>query len=289
MSLLRRILGILVMLAGILGLLLSLAGLALVWIAKPNVTAAANTTLETLTHSIGTSKDVMQTTTEALGATVDSVDALSAMLATTAETVEESQPVLTNVSTILSDTLPSTLEAATDSLRTAQDAAEVLEGTIQSLETFRFLLSDAPLVGDLIGPAGEPYSPEKPLAESLGELATSLEKLPDTFVEMATGIGATDDNLASVKDNLVTMSTSVQRISTSLSEYQDMAAQSQSSLDDVTAILKNLQTNLPSILNGAALVLTLFFIWLLIAQVVILTQGLELFHGTATRMEGEAE
>ena len=89
MSVLRRILGVLVMIAGILGLLLSLAGLALVWIAKPNVTAAANTTIATLTDSVGTSKDVMQTITEALGATVDSVDALSAMLATTAATVGE--------------------------------------------------------------------------------------------------------------------------------------------------------------------------------------------------------
>ncbi len=78
MSVLRRILGVLVMIAGILGLLLSLAGLALVWIAKPNVTAAANTTIATLTDSVGTSKAVLQPPTEALGATVDSLDALSA-------------------------------------------------------------------------------------------------------------------------------------------------------------------------------------------------------------------
>ncbi len=289
MSFLRRILGILVMIAGILGLLLSLAGLVLVWVAKPAVTTAANTTIETLTRSVGSSKDVMQTTAKALGATVDSVDALSAMLGTTAQTVEESQPVLDNVSTVLSETLPSTLEAAVASLHTAQDAAEVLEGTIQSLETFRFLLSEAPLIGALVSVPEEPYSPEKPLAESLGELAASLEELPPAFVEMSSGLGATDDNLDSVKENLVTMSTSTRVIAVSLSEYQAMATQSQSSLDDVTGILSNLQASLPAILNGVALALTLFFVWLLIAQVVILTQGLELFHGTATRMEGKAE
>jgi hypothetical protein len=37
-----------------------------------------------------------------------------------------------------------------------------------------------------------------------------------------------------------------------------------------------------------ALVLSLFFLWLLAAQVVILSQGWELYQGTAGRMEGAA-
>jgi hypothetical protein len=38
-----------------------------------------------------------------------------------------------------------------------------------------------------------------------------------------------------------------------------------------------------------AIVLSLFFAWLLAAQVVILSQGWELYQGTAGRMEGGAE
>jgi hypothetical protein len=37
--------------------------------------------------------------------------------------------------------------------------------------------------------------------------------------------------------------------------------------------------------NGAILVLTLFLLWLLAIQVVVFTQGWELYHGTADRME----
>ena len=37
-----------------------------------------------------------------------------------------------------------------------------------------------------------------------------------------------------------------------------------------------------------ALVFTLFFLWLLAAQVVIFSQGWELYQGTAGRMEGGA-
>jgi uncharacterized protein YukE len=190
---------------------------------------------------------------------------------------------------MMATTLPSTLRAATDSLYTAQEAAQVLESTIKSLDAFRFLLSGVPLLGDLAAQPGESYNPEKPLADSLGELASNLEGIPDTFVEMSANLSATDDNLAAVQGNLVTMSDSVKLISSSLSEYQRMVAQSKSSMDNLRSILTTLQNNLATILNAAAIVLSLFLAWLLAAQVVMLSQGWELFQGTADRMEGEAE
>jgi hypothetical protein len=85
------------------------------------------------------------------------------------------------------------------------------------------------------------------------------------------------------------MSDSVGLISISLSEYQVMVLQSQSSLEKLGEILTNLQSNLTSILNGAAIVFSLFFLWLLAAQVVIISQGWELYQGTAGQMEDDAD
>ena len=285
MKFLRRILGVLVMLAGILGLVLSLVGLIGVWVAKPTVTVYANTTIDTLNESVKTSQNVMEISGKALGATVDSVNALSTMLGTTADTVDDTQPVLVQINTIISDTLPSTLKAATASLYSAQEAATVLEGTIKSLDAFRFLLSSTPLIGNLVNQTGAAYNPEVPLADSLGELAANLEDLPDTFVEMSVNLSTTDDNLGSIKGNLITMSESVGLISSSLSEYENMVIQSQSSMDNVTALLTNIRSNLDPIINGLVIVLSVFFLWLLAAQIVILSQGWELFQGTADRMK----
>jgi uncharacterized coiled-coil protein SlyX len=285
MKVIRRILGVLVMIAGILGLALSLAGLVGVWVAKPTVTTYANTTIDTLNKSVTTSQNVMEITGQALGATVDSLDALSTMISTTAATVDDTTPVLIDINTIMSDTLPSTLEAATTSLTTAQEAAAVLESTIKSLDSFRFLLSASPLLGNLVDQTGGSYNPEVPLADSLGELASSLEGLPDKFVNMSVSLNSADDNLVSIQESLITMSNSVGLISSSLSEYEKMIIQSQSSMDNLTSMLTNIQSNLATILNAVALVLTLFFLWLLAAQVVILSQGWELYQGTADRME----
>jgi len=289
MNVLRRILGLVVMLAGILGLVLSLAGLVMVWVVKPTVAAHAATTVDIVSESIVASQRAMEITGEALGGTIDSVDALSVMLSTTADTLEDTKPILDEVDGILGITLPSTVVAASDSLHAAQEAAQVLERTIQSLDSFRFLLSTAPLIGDLVGQSDDVYSPEKPLADSLGELASGLEDLPDTFTRIAEDLNTTDDNLVAVQQNLVTMAKSVARISSSLSQYEELVAESQSSMEELTSTLISLQDNLAAILNGAAIVLTLFFAWLLAAQVVILSQGWELYRGTADRLEGEAE
>ena len=62
MSVMRRILGVLVMIAGILGLVLSLAGLVMVWVAKPTVAVYANTTIDMLSESVITSQSVIEIT-----------------------------------------------------------------------------------------------------------------------------------------------------------------------------------------------------------------------------------
>lgn len=284
MGFLRRVLGISVMIAGILGLLLALAGLAGVWIIKPTITKAVDSTVTTLTSAIDTSTNAMGIAGDTLTAAVTSVEALSDMLANTAATVEDTQPVITQLNAVIGEVLPASIESASQSLQTAQQAAGVLDDTIKSLDTFRMLLSATPLLGSMVQ-TGETYNPEVPLADSLGDLADELLDLPDTFSEMAENIDKTDDNLVTIQDNLTTMSTSIGQIATSLSDYQAMVEQSQSSLTNVKNMLTGLQTNQGKIFNGAAIVFSLFFLWLLVAQIVIFSQGWELYQGTAGRME----
>ena len=146
------------------------------------------------------------------------------------------------------------------------------------------MLGSAPLVGDLVGSTDVSYNPEKPLANSLGELATNLESLPDTFIEMSASLSTTDEKLVTIQSNLITMSGSIELISASLGEYQTMILQSQSSVGNLTSILNNIENNLPAILNTVTIVLSLLFFWLFAAQVVILSQGWELYQGTADRL-----
>ena len=285
MSILRRFLGVFVMIAGVIGLLLSLAGLVGIWMVKPDITSSVETAMTILSITVETTNDPLAITYDALGATIDSVDGLSEMLVTTAATVEDTQPVLTEVNLLMAVTLPETLQAATDSLLTAEQAAKSLESAIVSFETFQAIIGATPILNSFVPAPQTTYNPEKPLADSLGELAVSIAEIPPSFEVMSTELDNADDNLASLKGSLETMSVSVSRISDSLEEYQTMISQSQASMDSINSLLSNVQNNLDRILTAVTVVLVLFFLWLLAAQVVIFSQGYELFRGTAGRME----
>jgi hypothetical protein len=102
---------------------------------------------------------------------------------------------------------------------------------------------------------------------------------------MSKDLAKADDNLDNVKTSLDDMSKNISRISKDLEQYRGMLADSRDSMDDLKTMLGDLQKNLPSILTMVSLALGLFFLWLLAAQAVIFSQGWELYHGTADRME----
>ena len=289
MKVMRRILGVLVMIAGILGLVLSVAGLAAIWVLKPTVIGYVDSTIKTLSASVSTSEKAMEITKQALGATVASVDGLSAMLATTAASVEDTKPVMGKVNTLMGENLPATFKSATDSLESAQQSAIVLDSAVKSLQSFQVAMGGVPLVSAFVEQPTQAYNPEKPLAESLGEVADELDKLPPMFTAMAADLDKADDNLDTIESGLSTMSGSVGMIAKSLGEYEAMITQSQSSMGNLVSVLTNIENNLTPMLNAGAIVLSLFFFWLLAAQVVIFSQGWELYQGTAGRMEGSPD
>lgn len=284
MNLIRRIFGIFVMLAGLVGLLLSLAGLAGLWMARPGVNASLQNSIRTLYASADNSQKTLAITNRALEASVKSVDALAEMLATTRQIVDDTQPVLGQVNTIMGTDLPASFEAAGQSLTAAQDAAASLESAIKSFEAFQQAMAGVPLVSGLLPQNPVTYDPEVPLSDSLGDLSASIEDMPASFENMSTGLDNADDNLELVKANLEVMSTNVTGISANLQEYQAMVDESSASMGDLKTMLGGWQANLPYYLDMTALILALFLLWLLAAQIVIFSQGWELFMGTTNRM-----
>jgi len=175
------------------------------------------------------------------------------------------------------------MKAAGDSLNAAQKAAQSLEGAIKSFESFRNLLAAVPFLG--VKQSTQAYAPEQPLADSLGDLSTSIEDMPDDFVKMSESMDKADGNLNLVQTNLVKMSENVAVISERLVEYQAVVDDSKASMDKLHGILTGTRDNLGTILAAATAVMVLFMLWLLVTQVVIFSQGWELFHGTAGRVD----
>ncbi len=289
MSKMRRPLGIFVMIAGIIGLLLSLSGMVGILIIRPGLQSAAKKTIDTIYTSIDSSQQVMNITGETLTATVFTVETLSSMLATTAQTMDDTRLILDQVNSVSGTTLPETLEAAIASIKSAEQSAASLDAAISSFETFRSIIVSAPILSSLVPKTTSTYDPEKQLAESLGELAASLEGMPDTFIEMSENIDHADDNLARIQDDLTSMSESVGAIADGLKEYDEMVSESESSLKELKTLVGSFRDNLTATLNGLTITFALFFLWLLAAQVVIFSQGWELYHNAMYNLPDNAE
>jgi methyl-accepting chemotaxis protein len=276
MKILRKILGVIVMIAGIIGLIFSLVGIFFVWNTKPAIETAMANGLTVINGSLNTSIEVIGVTKDALSATVSSVYALRDTVAAASQSVEETKPFIEGITNLLSTELPDTIAATQSSLESAQSSAKVLDSVLTSMDGVIRLItfSDKSL-----------YNPDTPLYESLGEVASSLNNLPQSFVQMGDSLGATQDNVDTIKTSLDTMAVSIESIAGSLDRYVAMTEQSKSSIANVQTWLKQIQNNLSNILIVAASVITVFLVWLAIAQIVILTQGWELFQGTAGRLE----
>lgn len=289
MKLLRKILGIIVMLAGILGLLLSLAGLGATWYYRPSMESAFNNILTTLSSSLDLSQEGLRVTEDALTAAVGSIDALQQTVKATAASLGSTQPVLEGITGFMGDQLPATLDAARSSLNAAQQGAQVVDNAIQSLNTFQSVISAIPIISAFM-PAPPQTTTEEgtPLSEALGDVSESLAGLPDLSAELSVDLEAAAGSLTDVEDALNLMAENIGGITESLEGYLSMVQRSQASMKGLQSQLDLWQTNLPTLVNAIALIASLFLVWLLIAQIVIFTQGLELYQGTATRFEAAA-
>ena len=276
MKILRKILGVIVMIAGIIGLLLSLVGIFFVWKTKPAIETALTNGLTVINNSLDTSIEVVGVTKDALSATVSSVYALRDTVAAASQSVEETKPFVEGITSLLSKELPTTISATQTSLESAQASAKVLDSVLTSMDGVIRLITFS---------NKSMYNPDEPLYESLGGVADSLTNLPQSFIKMGDSLAATQDNVNTIKTSLDNMAVNIEAIAGSLDRYVTMTDQSQSSIANVQTWLAQLQNNIASILVAVAVVLTIFLLWLAIAQVVILTQGYELYMGTADKID----
>ena len=64
-----------------------------------------------------------------------------------------------------------------------------------------------------------------------------------------------------------------------------MIKESKKSTDNLNLMLTEFKEKISKIMNITFIVLLLFFLWLLAAQIVILSQGWELFQGTTNQLD----
>ena len=123
--------------------------------------------------------------------------------------------------------------------------------------------------------SSERYNPDKSLSASLGEVATNIEGLPEQFVDMAAKLTTTSDSLVDVEAGMTTMATDIEAIATSLEGYNEVMEQYKVTVSTVMKEIDKINDGSEQIVTVLVWAVTIFLAWMAIAQIGLLTQGIE--------------
>jgi peptidoglycan hydrolase CwlO-like protein len=264
MSILRRILGVLLIAAAIGGLIFSLAGIVILRRIEPDITKGLQDVISLVGQTLETTSQGLVVTQQSIESSVASIQALQDTVSTTAKTIQSASPMVSQLQKIMHDDLPKTIEATQASLDTAAQSAKVVDGVLSTL-------SKVPLLGSSIG-----YNPAVPLNVALSQVSASLVDLPNTFNSMESSLKDTGDNLQTFQADLETMGASIGKIQSSVTKYEQVIGDYQKSLDQVQGRLDTLSKSLPNLVHTLMLALIFFLIWMAVAQIGLFIQGWEL-------------
>jgi uncharacterized phage infection (PIP) family protein YhgE len=273
----RKLIGVLLLLAAIIGLFFSVAGVVLIWRVEQDVTKGLQNSIDLISQTLDTTSQGLIVTRGALESSIETIRALESTIQTTAKTIKSTTPMVEQISALMETDLPNAIEATGTSLKSAQASAAVIDSLLSTL-------SNLPLIGSSLN-----YNPQVPLSNSLGQVADSLKDLPNSFINMQKTLEQTTSNLETFEADLSVMADSVGGIGSTISEYDKVIAGYQQSLSQIHANLESAKEILPTYIHYLVLALTIFFVWMAIAQLGLLTQGWELVTEPPVRAEPRAE
>lgn len=114
------------------------------------------------------------------------------------------------------------------------------------------------------------------MAQTLVEISSLANGIVGIVNLVGGGIEAPDTQNTDLAADVQTMTANLNQVTTSLNEAQEVVDSYQLSIDNATTQLENIQNNGPTWITITAAVMTIMLVWLAVAQVGLLLQGVEL-------------
>lgn len=262
---LYRVTGSFLIFAALLGWIASLGGLVFVWKAKPVIETSALNTIDMADRTLAVSEDLLSAAQDTLVQAEQSADSLSVTVSEVGATLQTTSEMAASISNLLGGSMSKMVEQSQKALSAMQTSARIIDNTLDLISAIPFMRIK--------------QDDSAPLAESVSELSTSLDPLPNSLASMQKDMGTTSENLSSMQASITSleaMMTSIQQnltqARTAVEAYQETAAQTRQSLADA-------RVKLPTWLSLGAWALTVILVWLMIAQFGLLAQGWEMMFG----------
>jgi len=265
----RRIIGITMIIFATLSLVITVFGIYQIWQWREPLVENVSSTLDVVETTLQATSEGLVVVGESLDSVISSISGLESTVTTLAKSIEDTAPLVSSLGTLTGDVLPDAIISAQTSLESAQDGARIIDTVLKALTIFN----------------RSAYEPEVPLHEALGNVSEGLNDIPESLATMETSLNSTYDNLEVMQADISLIAEDIAAINEGLEEGKNVLKQYQELISEVQTRIDRFQSRLPSIVQTLAWVLTFILIWLGIAQIGLLTQGLALVRSENTYNE----
>ena len=263
---LKRFIGMLLVIAAVAGIIFSLIGLFALWRYRPVVTKTVIDNLALSDQALGTTQDVLTIVGQVVQTSTTDVVSLQATSKAIALAIDGTNPMLDSLMGLTSQGLPAAVSATQTSLASAQSSALLIDNVLSALTSIPFSPVSA-------------YKPDVPLHTALAQVSTSLDSLLPSLAAINTSLADSQTNLGVMDVELTKISATTHGISSTLASAQTIIDQYKATTSQLKANVETAQRQASAWILAIAWIMSVVLGWLLIVQLGLILQGSDLVRG----------
>ncbi|MCB0035599.1 MAG: hypothetical protein KDE51_16315 [Anaerolineales bacterium] len=278
----RRILGFVIALTGVAGILIS-TGIYIY--GQRAVDATVSQTVNTLTlatDTLDTTRATLLVAKDSINGVSDTLDTVESTAVNLSQTVTQSKPLIDQIGSIATEEIPNSLETIEGTIPNIVSVAGTVDDTLTILSSFGFERNlDYGLIdlGTLSFDLGIDYDPEVRFDESIEQLGTSIEGLPEQLRTLDIYLNVTKDNLDTISTDIVQLSNDIAAIDDSLSATPELIDDYIAAVTEVQDGLRQTRTQIEQQTETAKMILLGIAVWFALIHLTPLYLGLEMIFG----------
>ncbi|MCA9959484.1 MAG: hypothetical protein KC443_10650 [Anaerolineales bacterium] len=273
----RRIIGLLMLALGLVGIVISAAGVYYGRQAVDSTFSGLDDTLVLATQGLDTAVDSLELAKLTLGDVNNGLDTVGEATLNMAKTVTDTRPLLDQVSVVVSQNAPASVEAMQSSIPALAEVAATIDQTLSTLSAFSIdeEILGVPFKYDL----GINYAPEVPFDEAFEGLGSSLEGLPEELRSVDGNLSVANENLAAISDSIVAISADLDTINGRIAEVPAQIDSYVEIVDQINGSLETVRTQVTQQQERVKLILTFVLVWWGMPQLALVMIGWDFLFG----------
>lgn len=277
----RRILGLIMLLFGIAGIGVSYYGAKYGTGVIDAAASGVDASLQLLIDSLDTVEETLTLAKSTVADVNNGLETVEDTAVHLSESLDETQPLLTEIGAIASQDVPDSLESIQGALPSVVQVAGVVDETLTTLNNFKI---DRRILGiEIKYDLGIDYDPPVPFDDSLEQIGSSLEPLPGRLRQLQTHVDVTSSNLETISRDVALLAADLNQINSRVAEVGPQLDGYLVLITQVGDRARQVRSSIQSQVDDARMMVTVLMAWPGLTQAAPLILGWEMVNGRRLR------